>query len=455
MTLRYPIGHNKFVTVISVYAPTLKADPEITDAFYQSLEEVLNKTPIQDRLILMGDFNARVGREHNIWEKVIGKHGIGNMNANGELLLTKCSEHGLTITNTLFMHNDKFKGTWQHPRSKHWHQLDHVIVRQRDLKEVLDTKARVDVECWTDHRILISKMVITVRPKYSCIKKPSKRKVINTAKLADPNIRSELGLRISETLTRATDTDSDDPEHIWINIRDAIQSECEKTLGETVRCNKDWFRDKAEEIESALELKRKAHTGLVNNPECRQAQKHFTTAKHEAQKTIRAAKNSWWKSKANEIQTYADNNDSRRFFQALRELYGPVNRSSLIRDVNGELLKDETEIRHRWKEHFSLVLNQNSNIDQEVYDLLPQYDTANFLSIPLAREEIADAIASLKNNKAPGKDSIPAEIYKALTPELMPHLENLFTVIWEQESVPQDFRDSIIISLYKNKGDKT
>ncbi|XP_030747088.1 craniofacial development protein 2-like [Sitophilus oryzae] len=140
MTLRYPIGHNKFVTVISVYAPTLKADPEITDAFYQSLEEVLNKTPIQDRLILMDDFNARVGREHNIWEKVIGKHGIGNMNANGELLLTKCW-HGLTITNTLFMHNDKFKGTWQRPRSKHWHQLDHVIVRQRDLKEVLDTKA--------------------------------------------------------------------------------------------------------------------------------------------------------------------------------------------------------------------------------------------------------------------------------------------------------------------------
>ncbi|XP_030747133.1 uncharacterized protein LOC115875768 [Sitophilus oryzae] len=298
-------------------------------------------------------------------------------------------------------------------------------------------------------------MAITVRPKYSCIKKPSKRKVINTAKLADPNIRSELGLRISETLTRATDTESDDPEHIWINIRDAIQSECEKSLGETVRCNKDWFRDKDEEIESALQLKRKAHAGLVNNPECRQAQKHFATAKHEAQKTIRAAKNSWWKSKVNEIQAYADNNDSRRFFQALREVYGPVNSFSLIRDVNGQLLKDDTEIRHRWKEHFWLVLNQNSNIDQEIYYLLPQYDAANFLSVPLTRKEIADAIASLKNNKATGKDSIPAEIYKALTPELMPHLENLFTVIWERESVPQDFRDSIIISLYKNKGDKT
>ncbi|XP_030760807.1 uncharacterized protein LOC115885920 [Sitophilus oryzae] len=166
------------------------------------------------------------------------------MNANGELLLTKCSEHGLTITNTLFMHNDKFKGTWQHPRSKHWHQLDHVIVRQRDLKEVLDTKSPE----WT------SKHKIRARPQ---------------------DLRNSY---------KGTDTDSDDPEHIWINIRDAIQSECEKSLGETVRCNKDWFRDKAEEIESALERKRKAHTGLMNNPECRQAQKHFATAKHEAQK---------------------------------------------------------------------------------------------------------------------------------------------------------------------------
>ena len=87
-------------------------------------------------LIILGDFNARVGKDSDIWPGVIGKNGIGNMNDNGQLLLSKCAEHDLVITNTIFRQRDKFKGTWRHPRSGHWHLIDYVIVRKRDLKDV-------------------------------------------------------------------------------------------------------------------------------------------------------------------------------------------------------------------------------------------------------------------------------------------------------------------------------
>jgi len=35
----------------------------------------------------------------------------------------------------------KYKTTWQHLRSKHWHVLDYIITRQRDVTEVHVTRA--------------------------------------------------------------------------------------------------------------------------------------------------------------------------------------------------------------------------------------------------------------------------------------------------------------------------
>ena len=56
---------------------------------------------------------------------VLGQHGVGKLNENG--LLTLCSEYQLVITNTLFQLKNKFKTSWQHPCSKHWHLLDYII----------------------------------------------------------------------------------------------------------------------------------------------------------------------------------------------------------------------------------------------------------------------------------------------------------------------------------------
>ena len=63
---------------------------ENKEAFYNQLANVLiHRT---DKLLLIGDFNARIGREHDKWPLVMGKNGIGKCNSNGELLLALCSE---------------------------------------------------------------------------------------------------------------------------------------------------------------------------------------------------------------------------------------------------------------------------------------------------------------------------------------------------------------------------
>lgn len=83
------------------YAPILDTQEDIKEAFYTSLDNILSAIPKEDKIILLGDFNARVGRDYKSWNGIIGQEGVGNINPNGVLLLTKCAEHNLTITNTL------------------------------------------------------------------------------------------------------------------------------------------------------------------------------------------------------------------------------------------------------------------------------------------------------------------------------------------------------------------
>ena len=109
---------------------------EVKDKFYDDLDSAISAAPWTDKLILLGDFNARVGTDHQTWEGVIGSEGVGKCNSNGLLLLRKCAEHELLITNTVFRLPTRRKTTWMHPRVKHCHVIHYVIVQRKDRQEV-------------------------------------------------------------------------------------------------------------------------------------------------------------------------------------------------------------------------------------------------------------------------------------------------------------------------------
>ena len=82
---------------------------------------------------------------------------------------------------------------------------------------------------------------------------------------------------------------------------------------------------------------------------------------------------------------------------------------------------------------------------------MPQVEISISLAEPPKESEVQKAIDSLSNGKAPGSDSIPAEIFKAGGQVLTQKLTELFLIMWQQEAVPQDFNDASIIHLYKRK----
>ena len=93
--------------------------------------------PLSGQPVLLGDFNARVGVDHDLCLPCLGHHGIGNINENRQQLIKHCSHHDLCMTNSYFQTKPQHKVLWRHPQSKCWHQLDLIIFRHIFLKFVL------------------------------------------------------------------------------------------------------------------------------------------------------------------------------------------------------------------------------------------------------------------------------------------------------------------------------
>ena len=136
MTMRLPLSKDNLATIISVYAPTMTNPDDNKEAFYNQLASVFSAIPRTDKLLLIGEFNARIGRDNDKWPLVMGKHGIVKCNSNGELLLALCSEFELIVTNIMFKQKDERKTTWMHPRSRRWHMVNFIITRCRDKMDI-------------------------------------------------------------------------------------------------------------------------------------------------------------------------------------------------------------------------------------------------------------------------------------------------------------------------------
>ena len=454
MTMRLPLTRGKFATIVSAYAPTLTNPEETKNKFYEDLHNVINAVPTADKLIILGDFNARVGRDTTTWEGVIGKHGVGKCNSNGLLLLQTCAEHGLLITNTVFCLPTRNKTSWMHPRSKHWHLIDYVIVRRRDRQDVRVTRAMCGAECWTDHRLLVSKLNLRIKSKTRPQgTKAAKR--LNVGKLKLPS-NAQYFADILEERLKSTVLDDRDVEAAWSTLRTTVYNTAFECLGPSIRIHKDWFDENCAEITQLLEDKHRAHKAHIDDPTSTAKKDALRNARSTVQQKLRAIQDSWLNAKADEIQRYADSHDMKNFYCGLKEVYGPTPSGSFpLLSADGlTLITEKEKILDRWAEHFNGVLNRPSVINDEAINRLPQVPINQSLDAVPTLDEIQKAINLLSTGKAPGGDSIPAEIYKEGGLTLVEKLHHLFERIWDQVKVPQDFKDASIIHLYKRKGNR-
>ena len=453
MSCRMPLTNKQHMSIIVGYAPTLPSPDEAKEAFYSDLNDLLSTIPRNDKLYIVGDFNARVGSEADQWPRVIGRNGVGKMNPNGLLLLQLCTEHQLCITNTLFRMANKYKTSWQHPRSRHWHLIDYVITRQRDQGDTLITRAMRGACCGTDHNLIRSKLRLSLAPRRKTKNTGTRR--LATNKLRDPTIAESLATNITAALLTKPEKTSLTTTEDWDSLKNILLEATENTVGHSKRKHQDWFDDNNEPICSLIEEKRKAHTLLLACPTSAERRDNFTRLRNLAQSSIREMKDGWWRRKATEIQAAADRNDPKAFFEAIKLVYGPPHSRTLpLRGIDGTLITSRSGIQERWAVHFKDLLNRDTDVNAEVISQIPQHPTIEQLDLPPSLHEIETAIKKTKNGKSPGPDGLPGEVFKFGGPLLCTHVHAIFCKVWANEVIPAEWKDADIITIYK-KGDRT
>ena len=87
------------ITVVQVYVLTSNAEEAEVERFYEDLQDLLELTPQNDVLFIIGDWNAKVGSQ--VIRGVTGKFRLGVQNEAGEKLTELCQENALVIANTV------------------------------------------------------------------------------------------------------------------------------------------------------------------------------------------------------------------------------------------------------------------------------------------------------------------------------------------------------------------
>ena len=323
ISLRVPLRYNRYLSIIGVYAPTLVAEEFTKDNFYNELEDTIRAVPRADKLVILGDFNARVGTSHQLWEGVLGTHGVGKCNSNGLRLLSLCAEHGLAITNTMFQLRAMHKTTWMHPRSKQWHLLDYVLVRQCDLVDVMITRVMRGADCGTDHRMVRSKLKLQLRRP---TRNTAPARKLNVAALRSDDKKDELKTLMAQSITvpvldgeiLSTELLTDKWEEISRHLRDCSES----VLGIAGRRHRDWFDESEPLITPLLEERNRLNAKYLRS---RTAANHanLAAARSHIQRQLRELKNRWWASYAAEIQGYADVGNQQEFYSSIKQICGP------------------------------------------------------------------------------------------------------------------------------------
>ena len=438
------------LSIISAYAPTLAATEDAKDEFYDQLNQIVTEIPCSNRIFLLGDFNARVGADHNAWPSCIGHFGVGKVNDNGQRLLELCSLHGLCITNTYFANKLHRRVSWRHPRSKRWHQLDLIVTRRSSLNSIRNSRTFHSADCNTDHSLVCC--IAKLKPKMLHRARSKAVPKINAARVSSDHLCSVFRADIDE---RLLDCPTSNATAMWKHIESATFQAAVSSFGKRTRKREDWFEANLSILEPAFENQRKAQLDYKARPS-RSSLTALQAARSEAQRLSRKCANDYWNTLAEEVQHASDTGNIKMMFKGLKKAFGPSPaKCAPLRALSGELIRDKHKQLDRWVEHYEALYCTENSVSEFALNSVTRLPTMFQLDDPPSINELMKAIDSLSNGKAPGSDGIPPEVVKAgKDSSLLGHLHSLLLQCWFEQQVPQAMRDSKIITLYKNKGDR-
>ena len=186
----------------------------------------------------------------------------------------------------MFKQKDDRKTTWMHPRSRHWHMIDFIITRCQDKMDIHSTQAMRGVNCWTDHRMLRSKVAFRLRQKHNR-QGTSKPTNLNTAKLSTVSHRESFEQEMDSALRPKGGEGKLNTRRGLAVLQQVVYNTAKTYRGKPDIKHQDWFEHNDQELQTLMSRRDQAHqrvlqtrstrsTTAAYNDACRLLQKRFS-----------------------------------------------------------------------------------------------------------------------------------------------------------------------------------
>ena len=428
------------MNIISAYAPQVGCTEEEKNHFWREMDGVMQVLGEHERVVVGADMNGHVGRENDVIGRVHGGHGVGERNLEGESIVDFAMATDLAIVNTFFRKKREHQITYRSGgRSS---QIDYFLYRRQRIQEIINCKVIPGDHVAPQHRLLCMDLRLKRERK---TKLEGVRKIRWYKLLRDGYEKREFRRKVLEEV----DLEIEDVREWWTHNAEVMRRYGKEVLGETsgmVWEDKEswwWDEDIQKVVKEKKEMKKIWEESQLEEDKDRLKQKN-----KEVKRGVAQAKATSY----NELYTGLE---SREGLKKMMKLAKTRNKSTKdithvkqVKDQYGNVLRKEEDILKRWKEYFEQLLNEENE------RFVREDGPMNMgMVMRFSRQDVLCALKKMKNGKATGPDLIPVEAWKALGDEGVEILHILMEKVWDQERIPEEWRGSILVPIFKGKGD--
>ena len=261
---------------------------------------------------------------------------------------------------------------------------------------------------------------------------------IDVSKMSRPDLMEQFAQTFEKEFGSLQPSDSATEK--WEALRDTMYGIALATFGKRSSKSHDWFEAKSAVMTPVIEVKRAALAECKHTPSEKNLQ-ILRIARSKAQQTARRYANEYWTELCQNNQSATITGNIRGMYDDIKKALGPtLNKTAPLRSSTAEVITDRGHQLERWLEHCVTLCRW-------CYRMPADHGRT--------RHRANKAIVSLASGKAPGSDGISPDLFKHCKTTSLHSLHVLLCQCWQEGAVPQDMRDAKIITLFKNKGERS
>ena len=392
---------NPKITIISVYSPHNGSPADEVEEFYKSLSETVEQVPLHNFLMIIGDFNAKLGPQD-------ARFTFDNdTNRNGELLVDFMDEFNLFSANNNFMKPKGQLWTFEYPNGERA-QLDYIIMRKKWKNSLKDARSysSFSTVC-SDHRIVSAYVKLSLRK--SKPSKPNPMKSIDWKQVAsDQKVSQEFAVEVHNRFQALPIhfIDNDSVDAVYENLIKTTEEVAIATLPKKKKgnsnkpCNTKKVKDARVTLKQISEKYHKVPT---------QAHKiQLIMAKKRLDDAYLDSEVDYINGKIQNLGKQHKNHQHHQAWKTIKELAGKTQKAGIR--IKGGSAKARLL---NWTNHFKSLLGKKSTLPRS--NSLPSVQISEQLNIDTSSfsiTELQTATKQLSTSKAFGPDNIPALIWK-------------------------------------------